>query len=119
MNRAGQEHRERDLPAHVFYRLCPERRFDEFWINGQRWRVDNGPTVEERWEDNSQWKLHWCDETGWNREDAPAIIWSNGFAEWFQRGRHHRLDGPAIEQGAIQQWWVDGLFIRGSPFGSQ
>jgi hypothetical protein len=45
-----------------------------------------------------------------HRLDGPAIEWANGRnKEWWQNGKHHRLDGPAIDwPGIAQEWWQNG-----------
>jgi hypothetical protein len=37
--------------------------------------------------------------------DGPA----NGSKHWYVDGKHHRIDGPAIEYAnGSKHWWVDG-----------
>ena len=31
-----------------------------------------------------------------HREDGPAIIWQDGYKEWYINGELHREDGPAL-----------------------
>ena len=38
----------------------------------------------------------WFQNGKYHRMDGPAIIWSNGTKEWYQNGKRHREDGPAI-----------------------
>ena len=47
-----------------------------------------------------------------HRLDGPAIEWANGHKEWYQNGERHCEDGPAIEytDGEIE-WWQNGKQI--------
>ena len=33
---------------------------------------------------------------------------ANSRKEWWVNGRCHRLDGPAIEDNGVNEWWIDG-----------
>ena len=39
----------------------------------------------------------WYQNGKYHRLDGPAIEHANGAKSWFQDGKRHRLDGPAIE----------------------
>lgn len=44
-----------------------------------------------------------------SRENQPAVIYSdNSHKEWRTEGKHHRLDGPAIESNRGNLYYVDG-----------
>ena len=43
----------------------------------------------------------WYQDGKLHRLDGPAIEWYDGTKEWYQNDELHRLDGPAIE-------WADG-----------
>jgi len=43
----------------------------------------------------------WFQDGKLHRTDGPAIEWANGGKSWYQNGQLHRIDGPAIE-------WVYG-----------
>ena len=47
------------------------------------------------------YRTEWFQNGKCHRLDGPAIEWVDGSKYWFQNGKYHRLDGPAIE-------WVDG-----------
>lgn len=47
-----------------------------------------------------------------HRHDGPAIIHSNGDTEWFQYGKRHRLNGPAVIMIEMEQWFQFGLLHR-------
>ena len=40
-----------------------------------------------------------------HRLDGPAVIKSNGTEKWFIKGKKHRLDGPAIIRADGVEWW--------------
>ena len=54
----------------------------------------------------------WNDHDGnIHRLDGPAVIWVDGYKEWWVNGRHHRLDGPAIEwHDGRMSWYVNGIY---------
>ncbi len=62
---------------------------------------------DKRWY-NKAGQLH-------RENDKPAIIWQNGYKEWWVNGKIHRdNDQPAyIGTDGHKQWWVNGKFIRG------
>jgi hypothetical protein len=40
----------------------------------------------------------------------PDVITLNGSKEWWQNGRRHRKDGPAIERSdGHEEWWIEGI----------
>ena len=39
-----------------------------------------------------------------HRIGAPAVLWWDGDTEWWENGKYHRLDGPAIDYDADQRW---------------
>ena len=41
-------------------------------------------------------------------DDGPAVVYANGQKEWYQFGKLHRLDGPAIECVSIKEYWEYG-----------
>jgi len=45
--------------------------------------------------------------------DGPALERSNGYKEWYQNGKLHRLDGPAYEgSDGYKEWYIDGKYYR-------
>ena len=65
--------------------------------------VDTGTT---RWyQDAKRTILH--------RENGPAVVFINGYKEWYQNGQLHRTDGPAIEWArGRKDWFINGLRHR-------
>ena len=44
-----------------------------------------------------------------HREDGPAIEWKNGDKYWYKNGEFHREDGPAIENvNGYKAWYKNG-----------
>ena len=67
-----------------------------------KYRVVVNPDTGTRRYYNDAGRLH--------REDGPAIVYANGYQEWYQNGRRHRVDGPAIEYAnGAQEWWIHGV----------
>lgn len=46
--------------------------------------------------------------------DEEEVVVTDGVANnlYFSKGKYHRLDGPAVEQGDIKEWWYHGLKIN-------
>ena len=40
-----------------------------------------------------------------NREDGPAVEYTDGTRIWWLNGKLHREDGPAIEFAGGRRWW--------------
>ena len=53
---------------------------------------------------------YWYQNGKLHRLDGPAIEYPNGTKYWYQNGKLHRTDGPAYEQpdGGIKQWFIEG-----------
>lgn len=50
-----------------------------------------------------------------HREGAPAVVWTCGTKEWWDRGKPHRKDGPAMEWvSGTKEWWFKGRKHRKS-----
>ena len=49
-----------------------------------------------------------------HREDGPAVIWPDGYEEWYINGKRHRLDGPAIVGSNTTSYWIDGKIVASS-----
>lgn len=48
-----------------------------------------------------------------HRLDGPAIKYADGRMDWYQDDKHHRLDGPAIEYADGHKiWFVEGKLIN-------
>ena len=47
----------------------------------------------------------------YHRIDGPAIEWLDGTKEWLVNGKYHRMDGPAVERSdGTKEWYIDGHF---------
>jgi hypothetical protein len=59
-------------------------------------------------------EVHLNEGGQFHREDGPAIIYPNGYEEWWLNGLRHRVGGPACtgEDGYNQEWWVNGIIHR-------
>ena len=48
-----------------------------------------------------------------HREDSPAIERANGDKDWYKNGERHRENGPAFEQGdGTKEWYINGILHR-------
>ena len=51
----------------------------------------------------------WYQNGKLHRLDGPAVKWANGNTLWYQNGLRHRLDGPAIEYAdGYKVWYIEG-----------
>jgi len=59
-------------------------------------------------------KTQWFNERGkLHRLDGPAVEWAYGSKYWFQEGKLHRLDGPAFEGASgTKSWWQNDQLHR-------
>ena len=55
-------------------------------------------------------RIEWRDDKGrYHRLDGPAIEWTDGAKHWYQNGERHRLDGPACEfVNGTKCWYQNG-----------
>ena len=51
------------------------------------------------------YRTEWFQNGKCHRLDGPAIEWVDGSKYWFQNGKYHRLDGPAIECADGSKYW--------------
>jgi len=52
---------------------------------------------------------HWFQNGKRHRIDGPAVERSNGEKHWFQNGERHKIDGPAIECfDGSKYWYLNG-----------
>ena len=48
----------------------------------------------------------------YHREDGPAVITVSGSEYWYQHGKLHCLDGPAVKhENDYKAWWYQGKKI--------
>jgi len=53
--------------------------------------------------------ISWFQNGKCHRLDGPAIEWADGSKSWYQNGKLHRLDGPAFEcVNGSKSWYIDG-----------
>lgn len=47
-----------------------------------------------------------------HREDGPAVEYASGTKKWYKNGKPHRFNGPAVEYASgCKEWWIYGLCI--------
>lgn len=63
---------------------------------------------------NEKYKYHYdLNEIGeLHNDDGPAVKYDDGSLFWYNNGKPHRLDGPAVIVGKYQAWYKDGLLHR-------
>ena len=55
----------------------------------------------------------WYQNGKFHRLDGPAIEYADGDKAWYQNGKLHRLDGPAVEfANGDDEWWQNGELHR-------
>lgn len=55
----------------------------------------------------------WIENGRYHKIGAPAVIWSDGFKEWWQEGLLHREGGPALEKYCSKnEWFINGIKIK-------
>ena len=53
----------------------------------------------------------WYQNGKYHRIDGPAVERANGDKFWFQNGKYHRIDGPAVESANGDKfWYIDGVY---------
>jgi len=56
---------------------------------------------------------HWYQNGKHHRIDGPAIEYVNGDKYWYQNGKHYRIDGPAVEYAnGEKHWYQNGKHHR-------
>ncbi len=64
--------------------------------------------VINKWGDKN-----WYDKGKLHREDGPAVIQKNGDKYWYKNDKYHREDGPAIEKhDGEYEWYLNGKWHR-------
>jgi len=54
-------------------------------------------------------RTEWYQNGKLHRLDGPAVECTKGYKEWYQNGQRHRLDGPAVEcRNGIKVWYQNG-----------
>lgn len=54
-------------------------------------------------------KTVWYENGKYHRIDGPAVIESDGTQKWYLNGVRHREDGPAIiRPDGREEWWING-----------
>jgi hypothetical protein len=49
------------------------------------------------------------DDHQYHRDNHPAVIGKDGYLAYYQHGKRHRLDGPAISGGGVEDsWYING-----------
>ena len=60
-------------------------------------------------------RVEWFQDGKLHRIDGPAIEWFDGDEHWFQKGKYHRIDGPAIEDAnGYKCWYLQGKRVTES-----
>tara|TARA_R110000851_G_scaffold328860_1_gene500253 strand:- start:363 stop:707 length:345 start_codon:yes stop_codon:yes gene_type:complete len=55
----------------------------------------------------------WYQHGKYHRDDGPALEYADGRLCWYKHGKRHRYDGPALEYAdGSKQWYQHGLRHR-------
>ena len=74
----------------------------------KKFNLDFSGTIE-----NSNGTRYWYQNGKRHRLDGPAIEAHSGYKAWYQDDRLHRLDGPAIEySNGFKHWYQNGKLHR-------
>ena len=69
---------------------------------------------------NTYGDREWYQNGKLHREDGPAIEWSDGNREWYKNGKLHRLDGPAVEDAdGYKVWYIEGKELTKKEFNNR
>ena len=78
-----------------------------YYIKNKVFHRDDGPAVLENGH------KEWWENGKLHRENGPAIERSNGDKEWYFMGELHRIDGPAIISKYLgKKWYINGELHR-------
>jgi hypothetical protein len=62
----------------------------------------------------------WYQDGKFHRLDGPAIEQTNGSKFWYQNDKRHRLDGPAVEDAnGYKAWFIDGKELTEEEFNNR
>ena len=62
---------------------------------------------------------HWYQNGKLHRTDGPAVELADGEKYWYQNGERHRTDGPAIERtNGYKYWYQNGKELTESQLNS-
>ena len=72
---------------------------------------EDGPAIENVKNDDGY--REWWVNGRHHRVDGPAIELPNGYKAWYLNGELHREDGPAAEYAnGTKEWWINDKFHR-------
>ena len=84
-----------------------------------------GSTIHYYFEDNIELVVYewgngakfWYQMGKLHRLDGPAVEYADGTKHWCQMGKLHRLDGPAIEwSDGTKEWFIEGTYYSEQNF---
>jgi hypothetical protein len=69
---------------------------------------------------NTNGDREWYQNGKRHREDGPAIEDANGYKAWYKNGKIHREDGPAVEDaGGYKVWYIEGKELTKKEFNNR
>lgn len=80
---------------------------------GQRWYLDPEFTVLHRDGDKpaiiAGGDQYWYQDGKRHRANGPAVVFPGGHQAWYQHGKRHREDGPAmVHVNGACEWYING-----------
>jgi hypothetical protein len=65
-------------------------------------------------------KTEWYQNGKCHRLDGPAVEYASGYKAWWLNGERHRLDGPAIEcEDGSKEWYIEGEYLTEYEFNAR
>ena len=59
----------------------------------------------------SDGRKEWYQNGKLHRTDGPAVEYASGDKWWYKNGELHRTDGPAIERSnGEKEWWLNNIY---------
>jgi len=112
-------HRDGDLPAILFLQANQNCKLSKafYFKNGTPHRDENLGPQEIHFDYNgnisfTEYKVHGIT----HRTGNPAVIYSNTCYSFYRNGAIHRVEGPAVQDGKLYSWFVNGMPIDKSIF---
>ena len=77
--------------------------------------LDDVRTVEILADGEQRWYQH----GKFHRNNGPAVIWADGSQYWYQNDKFHRDDGPAVIARGEQHWYQNDKELTRAQFDAQ
>ncbi len=93
----------------------PKTNYKGYYKNNQHHRVGDFPAVE-----CGDGSLQYWENGKLHRLNGPAIIYPDGHRAYYQNGKRHNLNGPAVIYAiGMVEYWIDGVYYSKTDFDKQ